>query len=169
MPDETATLARGKSHAESEVNSLRLTSTGWLLFGLALVAVGCSGGTSSSRTVPRSSTTDEPTTQEPTTSVTTATIRRSPVASTAGSTLPKPVTSPPTAQARGLTTAATCRRFYEVTADFTLNDSESAAAYYALASETADLGLATAIREVADAFARNDPAISSADVQLLCG
>ncbi len=55
-----------------------------------------------------------------------------------------------------------------ITADFRLTDDESAAAYMALAQQTADPTLAAAIQRVADAFARHSRSISSSEVQALC-
>jgi len=59
--------------------------------------------------------------------------------------------------------------FLETVGDFTMSDSESAEAFNTLARRTADPSLAAAIQRVADGFARNDPAVSAAEVNSLCG
>lgn len=61
-----------------------------------------------------------------------------------------------------------CDRFSQITADFTLTDEDSAAAYLSLAGDTGDPSLAAAIQRVGEAFERHDASIPSTEVQSLC-
>lgn len=67
-----------------------------------------------------------------------------------------------------LSITESCRRFTEVLIDLALDDDETASAYYALARQTADPGLAAAIRRVAEGNARHAPAIPLGEVNAFC-
>ena len=67
-----------------------------------------------------------------------------------------------------LSKAEACRQFTAITADFRMTDEQSAAAFGALARQTADPALAAAIQRVADAFARRALSIPSNEVQAMC-
>jgi hypothetical protein len=67
-----------------------------------------------------------------------------------------------------LTRSKACGEFFDIAADLTLSDDQSAARFHALASRTRDSDLADAIREVGDKFAAHADEISSEEVLELC-
>jgi hypothetical protein len=85
---------------------------------------------------------------------------------------PPQTAAPPesaTADSSASNRKAVCDEFIEITADYTLDDDQSAARYLDLATRTEDQDLARAIRAVGNAFSRHDASISSDAVQQLCG
>ena len=88
--------------------------------------------------------------------------------------VPAPAAAGVPASLAGVTThgpldlATACSEFVDLAADYTLDDQESAVAFYDLAQRTEDQQLAAAITDVADAFAVHAPAIYTTEIDSLC-
>lgn len=61
-----------------------------------------------------------------------------------------------------------CRRFFDIMADLRLNDDQSAVATGALARQTADPALASAIQRIAEGFARHASSIPLTEINTIC-